>query len=274
MADPRLLSPDFCLYHRPVEQKPSVSLVLPVYNEESNIAHALALCVASLERHARDFEVIVVDDASTDRSTEIVASLSDRDHRIRLIRHARNRKLGRSIRTGFEAASMDLVLYMDADLPVDPEVLGAAIRAMNVTRADVIAGYRFDRTTEGFKRSVYSWGYNQLISILFGWPYRDINFAFKLLRREVLEAVELRSEGSLIDAELIVKAKNLGFAVQQVGLDYFPRIRGRSTLSSPGVILKILRELVTLYPDMRRPRRKHESSGAVAGIEKREPAGS
>lgn len=257
-----------------MEQKPSVSLVLPVYNEEPNIAHALELCLASLDRHSKDSEVIVVDDASTDRSTEIVTAFSERDGRVRLIRHRENLKLGRSLRTGFEAASKDLVLYMDADLPVDPEVLGSAIRAMNVTRADVIAGYRFDRTTEGFKRSVYSWGYNQLISVLFGWPYRDINFAFKLLRREVLEAVELKSEGSLIDAELIVKAKNLGFAVQQVGLDYFPRIRGRSTLSSPAVIFTILRELAALYPDMRRPTRKRELPHVVSGIEKREPAGS
>ena len=75
--------------------------------------------------------------------------------------------------------------------------------------------------------------------MLFGWPHRDINFSFKLMKREVLEAVELKSEGSLIDAELIVKAKNRGFAIQQIGLDYFPRIRGESHLSSPRVILKI-----------------------------------
>jgi hypothetical protein len=151
---------------------------------------------------------------------------------------------------------MDLVLYMDADLPFDPDAVGRAISAMMVTRADLVAGYRLDRTTEGFKRTVYSYLYNSLIGFLFGWPHRDINFSFKLMRREVLEAVELRSEGSLIDAELIVKAKNLGFVIQQLGLDYFPRTRGRSTLSSPAVILKILRELVALYPEMRHPHRK------------------
>ena len=87
----------------------------------------------------------------------------------------------------------------------------------------MIAGYRLDRTTEGLLRTVYSYFYNTLIGLLFGWPHRDINFSFKLMRREVLEAVELRAEGSLIDAELIVKAKNLGFVIQQLGLDYFPR---------------------------------------------------
>jgi hypothetical protein len=135
-------------------------------------------------------------------------------------------------------------------------VLGRAVRALHVSRADVIAGYRLDRTTEGLLRTVYSYVYNTLIGLLFGWPHRDINFSFKLVRREVLEAVELRAEGSLIDAELIVKARNLGFVIQQLGLDYFPRTRGNSTLSSPAVIVKILRELVTLYPEMRHPRRR------------------
>jgi glycosyltransferase involved in cell wall biosynthesis len=236
--------------------KPSVSLVLPVYNEEDNLEHAFRLSVEALERYASDYEIVVVDDASTDRSAEMVQRASEANSRIRLIRHEQNLKLGRSLKTAFAAARMELVLYMDADLPVDPDVLGRSIRTMEVTRADIIAGYRFDRTTEGLKRSLYSWGYNQLVSFLFRWPYRDINFAYKLIRREVLDAVELKSNGSLIDAELIVKAKNLGFTVQQMGIDYFPRVRGRSTLSSPGVILQILKEMVTLYSDMRRPTRK------------------
>ncbi|MBW8873734.1 MAG: glycosyltransferase family 2 protein [Acidobacteria bacterium] len=236
--------------------RPSVSLVIPMFNEEENIEHAVDFAVDALERHAGDYEIIVVDDASQDRSPEIVARLAAANPRIRMLRHAVNRKLGATIKTGFAAATRDLVLYMDADLPFDPDVVGRAIQALLVTRADLIAGYRLDRTTEGFRRTVYSYLYNSLIGLLFGWPHRDINFSFKLIRREVLEAIELKSEGSLIDAELIVKAKNLGFVIQQLGLDYFPRTRGRSTLSSPAVILKIFRELFALYPEMRRPQRR------------------
>ena len=236
--------------------RPSVSLVIPMFNEEENVEHAVDFAVDALERHAGDYEILVVDDASQDRSPEIVAHLAAANPRIRLLRHAVNRKLGATLKTGFAAARQDLVLYMDADLPFDPDVVGRAIQALLVTRADLIAGYRLDRTTEGFRRTVYSYLYNSLIGLLFGWPHRDINFSFKLIRREVLEAIELKSEGSLIDAELIVKAKNLGFVIQQLGLDYFPRTRGRSTLSSPAVILKIFRELFALYPEMRRPRRR------------------
>jgi glycosyltransferase involved in cell wall biosynthesis len=239
-----------------MQKQPSVSLVIPMFNEELNIEHALACAIEALDRYSGDWEILVVDDASTDRSAEIVARESAAEPRIRMVRHPVNRKLGASLKTGFAAATKDLVLYMDADLPFDPETIGPAIRAMRVTRADLIAGYRLDRTGEGLRRTIYSYLYNTLIGILFGWPHRDINFSFKLIRREVLEAIELKSEGSLIDAELIVKAKNLGFSIQQFGLDYFPRTHGSSTLSSPAVILKIFRELIHLYPEMRHPRRR------------------
>jgi glycosyltransferase involved in cell wall biosynthesis len=238
-----------------------------MFNEEENIEHALACAVEALERHSpEDYEIVVVDDASQDRSAELVTREAAANPRIRLLRHEVNRKLGASLKTGFAAVTKDVVLYMDADLPFDPDVIGRALQAMKVTRADLIAGYRLDRTTEGFRRTVYSYCYNTLIGLLFRWPHRDINFSFKLIRREVLEAMELKSEGSLIDAELIVKAKNLGFSIQQLGLDYFPRTRGRSTLSSPGVILKIFRELVTLFPEMRHPRRRDRPAPATASV--------
>ncbi len=240
--------------------RPSVSLVVPMFNEEESIGHALACAAEALERFSDDWEIVVVDDASTDRSAELVARESEADPRIRLLRHPLNRKLGATLKTGFAAVRKELVLYMDADLPFDPEALGPAIRALHVTRADLIAGYRLDRTGEGLRRTIYSYLYNTLIGVLFGWPHRDINFSFKLIRREVLAAIELKSEGSLIDAELIVKAKNLGFVIQQLGLDYFPRTRGNSTLSSPAVILKIFRELIHLYPEMRHPRRRDQGS--------------
>src|ERR1051325_1240306 len=232
-------------------RRSSVSFVIPMFNEELNIEHAIDAAVEALEKYSGDYEIVIVDDASTDSSPRMVAARAAANPRIRMVRHERNRKLGGSLKTGFAAATKDLVLYMDADLPFDSDVLGRAMRAMEVTGADVIAGYRHDRTIEGFKRTVYSYFYNALIGLLFGWPHRDINFSFKLMKREVLEAIELKSEGSLIDAELIVKAKNYGFAIQQIGLDCFPRIRGTSHLSSPSVVFKIIRELIKLYPEMR-----------------------
>ena len=235
-----------------VVERPTISLIVPMFNEESNIEHAIAYAVDALSQHARDYEIVIVDDASTDASPELVRRAIAGNPRIRLIRHDFNQKLGASLRTGFAAAKHELILYMDADLPFDPDVLGRAIRAMNVTRADVISGYRFDRTTEGPKRTLYTILYNWLIRMLFQIYIRDINFSFKLMRREVLQSIDLKSEGSLIDAEMIVKARNHGFFIQQIGLDYFPRVLGTSHLSSPAVILKIFRELIQLFGDMRK----------------------
>jgi glycosyltransferase involved in cell wall biosynthesis len=246
--------------------RPSVSLVVPMYNEELNIEHAIAAAVDALSKYTDDYEIIIVDDASTDDSPRLVAHAVAENPRIQVIRHERNRKLGGSLKTGFAAAQKDVVLYMDADLPFDPDVIGRALRAMHVTGADVIAGYRLDRTIEGVKRTIYSYVYNAIIGVLFGWPHRDINFSFKLMKREVLDSIDLKSEGSLIDAELIVKAKNRGFSIQQIGLDYFPRTRGTSHLSSPTVILKIFRELVKLYPEMRERIPRSEVATAAAEL--------
>jgi glycosyltransferase involved in cell wall biosynthesis len=223
-----------------------------MFNEELNIERAVDAGLQALQTYAGEFEVIVVDDASTDASARIASVLASENPHVRLLRHERNRKLGATLRTGFGAARGDLVFYMDADIPFDPDVLGRALRAMELTDADMIAAYRHDRTMEGFKRGLYTLVYNWLIGVLFGWPHRDINFSFKLMKRRLLESIELKSEGSLIDAELVVKAKNRGFIIQQIGIDYFPRTRGESHLGSFGVVLKILRELVMLYPEMRR----------------------
>lgn len=128
--------------------RPSISLVIPMFNEEENIAHAIHVATVALDAHASDHEILVVDDASTDGSAEIVRALAREDPRVRLLCHERNRKLGASLRTGFAEARMDLVLYMDADLPFDPFDIGRALRAMELTRADMIAAYRNDRTSE------------------------------------------------------------------------------------------------------------------------------
>jgi len=243
--------------------RPTVSLVIPMFNEELNIEHAVAAATQALRKYSDDYEILIVDDASTDASPRIVARMAAEDPHVRVLTHPKNRKLGGTLRTGFAACTKDLVFYMDADIPFDPDVLGHAMRAIELTGADMVAAYRHDRTMEGFKRGVYTYVYNWLIGILFGWPHRDINFSFKLMKRRVLQAIELKSEGSLIDAELIVKAKNRGFSIQQIGIDYYPRLRGTSHLGSVSVILKILRELVTLYPEMRKRHRDPDAPVAA-----------
>jgi hypothetical protein len=128
--------------------------------------------------------------------------------------------------------------------------LPRAVRLLRDYEVDIISAYRFDRTGEGSLRAVYTWVYNGLIKALFGVKVRDINFAFKLVRTRIFEHVELKSEGSFIDAELVIRATRLGYEIMQMGVDYFPRTRGVSTLSTPGVIGTILREMWSLRADL------------------------
>jgi glycosyltransferase involved in cell wall biosynthesis len=232
-----------------------LSVFYPMWNEEDYIERALAFGRRACEQLVEagdigDYELIVVDDASTDATGAIADRLAADDPRVRVVHHPRNRKLGGAMKTGFATATGDIVLYTDADLPFDMDELPRAVRLMREYEVDIVSAYRFDRTGEGSLRAVYTFVYNALIKLLFGVRVRDINFAFKLCKRSIFDHVELRSEGSFIDAELVIRATRLGFETLQFGVDYFPRTRGESTLSSPAVIGTIVREMFELRKEL------------------------
>ena len=232
-----------------------LSIFYPMWNEEEYIERALDAGRRACEGLVRsgeisDYELIVVDDASTDSTGEIADKIAANDQRVRVVHHERNRKLGGAIKTGFTTATGDLILYTDADLPFDMAELPRAVRLLRDYDADIVSAYRFDRTGEGYLRSVYTFVYNLLIRTLFDVKARDINFAFKLCRARIFDHVELTSEGSFIDAELVIRSTRLGYEMLQFGVDYFPRTRGVSTLSSPGVIVTIVREMWSLRADL------------------------
>ncbi|MGE0879057.1 MAG: glycosyltransferase family 2 protein [Acidimicrobiia bacterium] len=233
-----------------------LTVFFPMWNEEEYIERAVDAAAEACQLLVEEgeigaFELLIVDDASTDRTPELADKLAANRDYVRVVHHPKNRKLGGSIKTGFEHARGDLILYTDADLPVDMDELRKACRVMRHYEADIVSAYRFDRTGEGWVRVIYSFFYNTLVRINFGVRMRDVNFAFKLCRRRVFDHVKLEAEGSFIDAELIVRATRYGYKVVQFGVDYFPRTRGVSTLSSPSVIMKILREMRELRDELR-----------------------
>lgn len=238
----------------PYAQK--LTFFFPMWNEEEYISRTLRAAREAGESlisagEIADYEVIIIDDASTDATGRLADEAAAADPRVRVVHHPVNRKLGGSIKTGFAHASGDLILYTDADLPFDMKELEKACRLLRQYEADIVSAYRFDRTGEGYTRTVYSFFYNALVRVFFGVRVRDVNFAFKLVRTRIFEHVRLESEGSFIDAELIIRAQKLGYHVVQFGVDYFPRTRGVSTLSSPTVIAKILREMRGLRRELR-----------------------
>lgn len=239
-----------------------LSFVIPMWNEEA-YARAAYGAVREAAEHLieageiRDWELVAVDDASTDATPAILDEIAAADPHVEVVHHPVNRTLGGSVKSGLSKASGDVVLYIDADLPCDLFETERAFRVMRSYDADIVAGYRHHRTGEGPRRAVYSFAYNTIIQRAFGLRMvRDVNFAYKLVRRRVLDRVELQSEGSFIDAELLIRANDAGFRIVQIALDYFPRTRGVSTLSSLSVIGRITRELARFAVDRSRTRRR------------------
>jgi len=232
-----------------------LSVFFPMWNEEDYVERAVRAAEDECQRligigEIADYELVIVDDCSTDRTPVIADALAAADPHVRVVHHPVNRGLGGSIKTGFDAVRGDVVLYTDADLPFEMLELGRALRVLRHYEADMVSAYRLDRTGEGPRRAVYSFTYNWLVQMAFGTRVRDINFAFKLVRRHVLEAARPVSEGSFIDAELVIRAQRLGFSIIQIGVDYFPRTRGVSTLSSGRVIRRMLTEMRDLRSDL------------------------
>jgi glycosyltransferase involved in cell wall biosynthesis len=243
----------------------TLTIFFPMWNEELCIRTAISaaqeVCEELCAKHEIvDYELLIINDASTDSTGAIADELASSNPKIRVIHHPRNRKLGGSLKTGFAAAKGELILYTDADAPFDLAELHKACRLMRVYNCDIVTAYRHDRTSEGPRRTIYTFVYNWIIRVLFGVYLRDINFAFKLYHRRIFRHVQLVSEGSFISAELLVRASRLGYRIMQFGVDFFPRIRGVSTLSSPSVIVKILLELMTLWYQLRqvKPLPAHE----------------
>lgn len=235
---------------------PILTIFYPAFNEESYIKRAVEAAREVGDKmldddEIGDYEILIVNDASTDRTAEIIESLAKQDQRIRYIHHEKNRGLGGALKSGFRHAHGTMVLYSDIDLPFDMMEIRKAYRLMRYYEADIVTAFRFDRTCEGIRRLIYSKVYNAAIMLLFGLRVKDVNFAFKLLRKEVLQKVELKSEGSFIDAELLSKANRLGFRIIQFGTNYFHRSRGISTLSNWTTIIRILREMIRLYSEIK-----------------------
>ncbi len=222
----------------------SVSVVMPAYNEEENIERAVRASFDVLDEIPGEHEVVVVNDASTDSTLQILQRLSEEDSRLRVISLEQNTRMAGALKRGFREASKDAVLYVDSDCPVDMNELKRALPLFN--SKDVVIGYRLKRR-EGFKRFLFTRVYNAFIRILFGLRVRDVNFAFKLFPRKVFDGMDIQARGSFIDAEILLEAARRGYQVTEFGVDYHPRTKGLSTMATFDIIPRILSEAWAYY---------------------------
>jgi glycosyltransferase involved in cell wall biosynthesis len=226
-----------------------LSIILPAFNEEQNIVSAVERADAVGKRLCAEHEVIVVDDGSSDRTAQLVAELAARNDRVRLLRHPANRGYGEALRSGFQAARLDLVFFTDADNQFDLDELEAFLPWID--RVDVVAGFRVDRQ-DTWVRRLNAKAWNGLVRVLYYVPVRDIDCAFKLFRRDVLDRVDLDSIGAMVNTELMVKLGRSGCSVVELAVTHYPRTAGKARGAHPRVILRALLELVRMRARLQR----------------------
>jgi len=227
---------------------PGISIFFPAFNEEKNIQTTVSAALSVASSIFDDFEIIIVDDGSSDRTPEIIDSLASTNPRIKAIHHPLNMGYGAAVRTGFANVSKELVFYTDGDGQFDISEIKLLLPLIN--EAELVIGYRIKRS-DPFHRWLFAKLWGTFIAVLFNIWVRDTDCAFKLIKRKVIESLDLRSNGAFISAELLIKAKKKGFKIKQVGVHHYPRKEGKQTGANIKVILKAFYELFKLWRELR-----------------------
>ncbi len=222
----------------------SISFFFPCYNESLNVGGMIDQAVKVGEEYGADYEVVVVDDGSSDNSADIVNDWSRKNPRVRLVQHPKNLGYGAALRTGFANSKKDLVFLADGDNQFrisDIEKLFSKIDS-----CDVVAGYRIRRQDAPLRRlNGFLW--TRLVRLLFGLRVRDVDCAFKLFRRKAVAGLSLKSDHLLTHAEILARIKRKGFRIEEIGVPHYPRTAGKATATGAGRIFKSFRELFFLY---------------------------
>lgn len=244
----------------------SLSVVLPAFNEEENIERAVQTALDALPGFAGEWEVIVVDDGSSDATAEVVQQMM-RNHypRLRLMRHEVNRGYGAALRTGFSRARHDYVFYTDSDNQFDIAELAYSLPMMK--EYDVVVGFRVYRYDTPM-RVVVSWGYNLLVRMLFRVRVRDVDCSFKLFRLEVLDKITIETENFFVDTELVAKARKWNFRIAEKGVRHYPRTAGETSVQ-PSDVVRTLRVVFQMWQRIHLPTRRQveETASRRAAME-------
>lgn len=229
----------------------ALSVVLPAYNEEANVAATVSEAVAVLSHLGFDYEIIVVDDGSRDATAAVVRRLAAGNARVRLVQHAVNQGYGAALASGFAAARGELVFLTDADKQFNIAEIERLLP--HLAHADIVVGHRAPRRDPPL-RVLFGWAWNALVNYVFGYTARDVDCAFKLFRRHVLDAVKISSRGAMFSAEFLIRARRAGYRTHEVAVSHLPRRAGRPTGAKPAVILRAFRELLCFRVQLWRER--------------------
>lgn len=221
----------------------SITLFFPCYNEQDNIVRVVEQALKVAESMKLDYELILVNDGSSDNTGPLADQLA-RDHeRVRVVHHRQNAGYGAALQSGFAAAQKEWVFYTDGDGQFDLAELPPLLDL--ISDCDIVSCYRLNRQ-DPLVRRFTGWCWTQLVCWAFDLHLHDIDCAFKLYRRKLFDEISLCSTGALIDAEILARAARKGYRIKQRGVHHYPRTSGQQTGANWRVVLRAFKELLQL----------------------------
>ncbi|HBC93373.1 MAG TPA: glycosyltransferase family 2 protein [Pelotomaculum sp.] len=224
-------------------KKYPITIFFPCYNEEKNVTRVTLEAIEVARRISDDYEIIIVNDGSRDRTGEIAERLAEENPAVRVIHHDGNKGYGAALQTGFKNASKELVFYTDGDGQFKIEEITRLLPL--IEEADIVSGRRTCRQ-DPFMRKVNAFLWGALVNALFKINIHDVDSAFKLYKRKIFDEITLTSQSALIDTEILAKARAKGYTITEVGVSHFPRLAGEQTGAKLSVILRAFKELFAL----------------------------
>jgi glycosyltransferase involved in cell wall biosynthesis len=230
-----------------------LSVFLPCHNEEGNIERVAAALEAELPRIAEQYQIVVVDDGSRDRTGEIADRLAAANPHLKVVHHPANRGYGAAVISGIRACDEPWIVLCDGDGQFEASDL--ARLTAKVPQYDVVVGHRTDRA-DSLMRRINGKAWTVLMRLLLGIRLSDIDCGLKLFRRDLLEGIDLQAKGAMISAELMAQLAGRGAKICEVDVRHLPRVTGQSSGANLKVIARAFRELFLLYGRLHRARRK------------------
>ncbi len=233
-----------------IKKVPELSIFFPFWNEEANIENVVNSAIPVAKKVARKWEIIMVDDGSSDKTREIAERLAATDDRLKLISHQPNRGYGAALTSGFTHAEYDLIVFTDGDGQFDFSEVTNLLEKSN--KADIVIGFRKKRRDKKlFKRLLLMNLLKVWDLMLFRFYFKDIDCGFKLFTRDaVAKLMPLRSEGAMITTEILAKAKRKKLKIKEVGVTHYPRELGHQTGANVPVIIRAILESIILWYDL------------------------
>ena len=228
----------------------TLSVFFPAYYDEKNIAKVVEKAVEVLEElQLKDYEVTIIEDGSPDKTGEVADALAAKYPKVKVIHHQQNKGYGATLYEGFTSAKLDYVFYTDGDNQFDLEELKKFVAL--IPFSDMVVGYRKKKHYSAYRKFT-SFIYNIILRMVFGIDYIDIDCAFKVIKRDLFDKITVNTKDAFIDAEIMIRARLLGYTSTELGVKHLPRLDGVSTAARPSIILRTIKEIYEFKKEVKK----------------------